>query len=513
MRWLGAFGSVVTACASTSAPPPTTAGRPTIVPPVHDDAALTSPPPPFTFVPDGAAVERYGEALPADATTGPGDDATVPATHAVADPRLARAAKQLAPLLDRGGPIELDVVAFVFAWNGIVEPPVVPIVSRGDSAAVMAAVGTLPETAHVGIAHRGDATLVLATDPAIAFAPFPRRITASGAITLSGTLDGRYADVGIQVNGGKHVHADVVPKRRGRVVTFEIPCQGLTGQADVRVLGIGTASATVIAKFPVWCGSEPPVSLVIDPLHDPRGDGDPDKAAHRVFELLQRDRAAAGMRVLAWDAGAAAAAKGHADQLASSESGGGDKAAAVKLPSTRVVENVGEGVSVDDAYARLMAAEQRHAAAMANDYTSAGVGVASANGRVFIAQIFVTALRTIDTEAAARDLEKRVVASSKLLTVEPKLARVARTLADARARGASDVDLQHILDTAYGPGYPKLWYTVTTTPDLASLDAKTLDHVSKVDHIGIAITQGVDPKLGKQLFTIITVVGKKTDNY
>jgi hypothetical protein len=257
--------------------------------------------------------------------------------------------------------------------------------------------------------------------------------------------------------------------------------------------------------------------VTIDPLHDASGDADPDRAAHRLFTLVQRERVTAGVPPLVWDDAVAATARQHAadlrTRLANDATGPADQGSPIAAASVR--ETMAVASSIDDAFARLMADPQRHAILMSPALTSSGVGVvASEDGQVYVAQIFVRTPSAVAAEAVARDLETRIHDADADIKVDRDLSAIARSIATATMAGLDNKKLDEILDTGLRrvkDRYVKLLTSVSTTVDLPSIDPITLVNAPQIDHVGIAVVQGHHPTLGDNTIWIFIVMARRND--
>ena len=136
-------------------------------------------------------------------------------------------------------------------------------------------------------------------------------------------------------------------------------------------------------------------------------EGDDRAAALRILELVNRDRAQAGLPALAdradgtavaaaWSASMAQAQRlSHSDDYFSRESH-------QRLNAKALGENVARNGSVDDAHARLMASPGHHANIMSTGYTVVGIAVyRDARGTYWVTQDFLLPKTAAPAPAAA----------------------------------------------------------------------------------------------------------------
>ena len=124
----------------------------------------------------------------------------------------------------------------------------------------------------------------------------------------------------------------------------------------------------------------------------------PSKAEKRIFELLNLEREDEGLKPLAWNQSAAAAARAHAKLLAENremshqfpgEPDLRERLTATTVRFTSAGENVAEADDPDEAHLALMDSPGHRANILGPDYTAVGVGVVERDGRLYVAQDFV----------------------------------------------------------------------------------------------------------------------------
>jgi len=497
MRW-----SVVVAIVGCAPPPPV------VVPPPPQPVFAK----PFVFTPEGEPL-RYGEPLPPPVTTS-FDDAVIAATKTTADPRLFRVCASLAAIHDH---LEASTVELAWNWNGVVEPPSKPIVVRDDDPQqAIAALGKVPPGSHIGIGHFDGTAVLVVTTPRVVMTPFARSAPIEGGFVIGGKLEQSAGQPQVQVQWDDQSVQRFEPTLKARAFQAPVGCQNRPGRARVSIIGLVGTKASLLARFPVWCGREPSRTATIDPLHDANDDRDPDRAAQRLFTLLQRERVTSGLPALVWDDHSAATARQHAADMRATlaNDGASGQFHHSQIVAASVLEYMAVGSTADDAFTKLMANSERRANAMSAAVTSAGIGVAIGDDRqIYVAQIFLRTPPTIVPEAVATDLENRIHDANPDILPEPQLTQAATDIAEAIGKGADDHGLKKLLQGAQQR--TKCWLEMSTseTVDLASVDPIKLVTIPKTDHIGIAVFQGHHPKLGDNAISIVIMMcrtGKKS---
>jgi len=504
MRW--SFAVAVVACAPVTPVAPVTP-RP--------EPKLVAFAPPVHIQPTDEPVARYGEPLPAPAMTEL-DTAVIAATHAIADPRLFRACKQLVSLVSNGA-IEPAALEFATTSAGVIEPIATPLVIHTtDPQAVIAALGTLPAGSHLGIAHNDDLVVVAVTTPGLTAAPFSRTAPIVGGFAIDAKqIDARYSHVDIDVAWDDHSSQQFSPEIASHAFATTIGCQNRSGRGRVVISGIDHATSIVLARFPIWCGLEAPHELVVDPLRDASGDLDRDKAAHRMFLLLQRDRVAAGLSALAWDDRAATDALHHAEDLREGvRAGAPPQFRKSSFGGKTVVSNMTRAATVDEAYAKMMAEPGRRANAMSVAMTAGGIGIAGDHDDLFVSEVFASLAPTRDTQAIADFFEKRIVTLRDNLKIDPWLSSVAKEIAETLRAGGDHYQLELVLHGRIGGKdspvhYTNHYFTVVTTLDPQKIEPLSLLNHEIFDHIGVGVVQGYSSKLGDNTLWIVSVFARR----
>jgi uncharacterized protein YkwD len=504
MRWPFLL---VAACTPVT-PPPTTVPKP--------EPKLVAFAQPVHLQPADEPVAQYAEPLPPPELTEL-DSAVIAATHAIADPRLFRACKQLVAAVSNDA-IEPAALDFATTSAGIIEPIAKPLVLHAaDPQTIAAALGTLHPGTHLGIAHgAGDLVVVAATTPEVTAAPFSRTAPISGGFAVAAKVDARYSHVEIDVAWDDHSSQHFSPEVAAHAFTTTLGCQNRSGRGQVVMSGIDHATSVVLARFPIWCGVEPPRELVIDPLRDASGDLDRDKAAHRMFLLLQRDRVAAGLPPLAWDDRAAADALHHAEDLRDAvRTGAAPQFRKSQFGGKTAVSNMTRAATVDDAYAKMMSDPGRRANAMSAEMTAGGVGIAGDHDDLYVSEVFASVAPTRDPQALADYFEKRILALRTDLASDPWLTSVAKEIAATLRAGGDHEQLELVLHGRIAgkddihAHYTNHYFTVVTTLDPQKVEPLSLLNHEIFDHIGVGVVTGYSPKLGDNTVWIVTVFGRR----
>ncbi len=552
MRWLIALYAVLSIAGSTacSGPPRKIGAEPSWRKATASEPRSLGA---VTFAPTTEPATRYNEPLQAPPHTPLGDAVTAAVTAVAtqarvpvpaADARLFRACNELAQIVPEEGVIGYSLVEFALQRNGIIEPSPHLLVVWGDVDAPEQIVDQLRPrlaeiladgaTARLGIGAvkrnpDGTGAIVFALQGSgVTTSPIPRSVPAGGAFKLDAIVDIRYHDPEVFVTRDDG-STERLALDLGRAGGFKstVACGNHTGKQQIEITASDTSGSTVLANFPVYCGTAPPPALIVEPTRDDGGVVDPTEAAHRLFALLNRDRKAAGLPALQWDDRVAKVAQGHSEEMRRTKvvahvspttGSAADRVRAAGIKTAVVLENVARAYGVGEAHAGLMNSPGHRANLMSATATHVGISVVlgddvSGRRELFVTQVFIRIPPKVDTGAAA-ELVRQRVESVRRVAVSARLSSTAQQLADGLAAGKSRDALwpaaRRQLDSL-GSIYARVGSVITAVSELDSLDGKQLVGDYKPDDIGIGIAQGMHPEIGEGAIWIVILMGERLD--
>ena len=506
-----------------------------------------------TFAPASEPARSYNEPLQAPPRTPLGDamrDAVrVAAAQAhipmpVADARLFRACAELAQIVPAEGVVSYSFVEFALQHNGIIEPSPHLLVVWGDVDAPGEVVDQLKPrlaeiladgaTARVGIGAvkrnaDGTGAIVFALQGSgVTTTPIPRALPKGGAFTLDAVVDSRYRDPEVFVT-----HDDGNTERlaieAGRSGAFKAPfaCGKRTGRQQVEISANDASGSTVLANFPVWCGTEPPPALTVEVTRDDGDVADAPEAERRLLALMNHDRMAMGLPALAWDDRVAAVARAHSEEMRRTKvvshvspttGSAADRVRAANIKTAVVLENVARAYGVGEAHAGLMNSPGHRANLMSSTATHVGIGVVlgdevSGRRELFVTQVFIRVPPKIDPGTVA-ELVRRRIAAVRPVAIDGQLASAAQGLAAGLAAGRSRDSLwpgvRRELDQL-GGRYARVGSVITAVAETDTLDGASLLGDYKPDDIGIGIAQGTHPEIGEGAIWIVVLMAERLD--
>jgi uncharacterized protein YkwD len=514
-------------------------------------SARVEPLKPVTFAPSGQAATRYNEPIQKARSSALGD-AVVVAVHEaaieaetqvpIADARLFRACEELAEIVPEEGIIAYSLVEFALQRNGIIEPSPHLLVVWGSIDSPKLIVDQLAPrlgeiladgaTARVGIgaAKRksdGSGAVVFALQGSgVSTTPVPRSVRAGGSFTLDAVVDVRYRnpEVFVTRNTGSTERLELKLGASGGFVA-QVPCGSFTGKQQVEITASDAQGSTVLANFPVWCGTEPPLSLTVEPSRDDDPVTDPVEAEKRLLALVNRDRQQHGLAALLWDDRVAEVARGHSTDMRRTKvvahispttGSAADRVRAAKIKTALVLENVARAYGLGEAHNGLMNSPGHRANITSSIATHVGIGVVfgdevSGRREIFITQVFTRIPPRVDVASAADSIRskietvKRVGANARLASISQQ---VADQLAAGKTREQAYGSIKRQID-ALGNTYTKVGSVITAAAELDSIDGKSLLGDARPDDIGVGIAQGNHPEIGEGAIWIVVLLATR----
>ena len=504
---------------------------------------------PVTFAPSSTPSGQYNEPAGKLAPSPLGDAAIaavrdaaaqVHVTAPIADPRLFAACNDLAAIVTDDGEIDYPLVEFALQRHGIIEPSphlmVVwgPIDETGEIMRQLApqlgpSLAAEPAARFgIGAVRRkpdGTGAVVFALQQSgLATAPMPRSLPAGGSFQIDAVIDAQYTgpEVFVTHDDGTTQQLAVQAGRSGGVKA-EVACGTHRGRQEIEIAASGATGPAVLANFPVWCGAEPPASVTLAAARDDTHLS-AQQAERQLFELVNRDRKAAGLPALVWDDRVAAVARAYSQEMrrthvvahVSPLSGSAaDRVRAAGIKTAVVLENVARAYAVEEAHQGLMNSPGHRENILSTAATHVGIGVAFGDevaGRreMLLTQVFIRIPPKVDPAAAVALVHRRLSAAHPV-GIDPTLQKVAQQLATGLAAGKTRDEMwpsaSKTLD-ALGAKYARVGSVVTAVADLSSVDGKELLGAYQPVDVGIGIAQGTHPEIGENAIWIVVLMAE-----
>ena len=202
-------------------------------------------------------------------------------------------------------------------------------------------------------------------------------------------------------------------------------------------------------------------------------------AAHRIFELTNRDRVTRGLRPLHWNESLAAAAQAHAERMAGERSleheyaGEGNVAARAAQAGAHfqaIAENIATAYSPDAIEEAWMHSTPHRTNILDPQMNALGVGVVSRGGNLFAVEDFASASEALSPE----QVESRVGALLRRENIEPSGRHEAAVMACSSNSG-------------YPTGETGRLVIRFDTPDLSQLPGGVVSQIHSGDYRRAAV--------------------------
>jgi uncharacterized protein YkwD len=543
LAWLVGCGGAVGNPSWRAGPAPAETFQPSreLVPaqppaPRYNDRAAAGAAP---LVPDAQElVDRVAEAARASGLVAP-----------TVDPRLVAATSDLARLkLRPETPLPYPAIQFALTHHGIVEPvgylqkevaiggDVKPVILDLASRAADALRATPYARIGAGVAQDGkNVVVVIAMQPTtVTTEPIPRELPRGGACEVRGKLASPFADPEVYVTGQRGQVARLPLTHEGASgFRAEVRCGEGEGRLQVEIVGYAPGrEPTVLANFPVYCGTAAPQRLE---LADPGADaamasGDIESLAREGLALVNRDRAQNGLAPLAWDDRAAAVARAHAEEmrdknfvahLSPTTGTSADRVRRAGIATPLVLENVARAGSPAEVEQGLMDSPGHRANLLSRDATHVGIGVALTSfpgepRELYVTQLFLRINAVVDRAEARRRAVAAVLAARSAaglpeLTEDRDLDDIAAAHAEAlAARLQPQQELDRIAEQKLGQLPARFQAVRSVVVITANLDEPSKDAASDAAarRFGLGVAQGFHPDLGENAFYVVLLLAE-----
>jgi uncharacterized protein YkwD len=351
--------------------------------------------------------------------------------------------------------------------------------------------------------------------------PLPRKLPLGGQATLSGRVMGPLDNPRVAI-ADVAGHLDT-PKSSGKAFKAELKCGDKPGKIAVEIRAEEQGSETLPANFFVFCGEDPPASVAL-------GQGQQEQPAaleRKVFELINEERSAAGLKPLEWDDAVAGVARAVSESRRDAMKKGGSVSSdvvqrlkAVDVMSPLVLQNSAQARDARDAATRFMMSPAHRANYLSTEATHVGIGAAAMTDSAgkpsaVITELFVKELPPLDVAALREKLyaelaRKRSDARAAPLRKDAMLEEMAQRYATelAAARG----DLPKARDKELIAPLYKSYLTVNILGGAKNEPLEFAEEPGVLSNgklIGVGVAQGVHPVLGKNAVFVVVFIGTK----
>ncbi|MGE0548034.1 MAG: CAP domain-containing protein [Kofleriaceae bacterium] len=504
-----------------------------------------------TFAPVSEPATRYNEPLQAPPHTAFRDAAIAAVKQAAAkagvaapaaDARLFRACDELAEVVPDDGIISFRLVEFALQRNGVIEPSTYLFVNWGDLESpepifeqVKSRVATHLADATiarfgVGSAKRASsgkgAVVVSLLSSGVATSPIPRAVGVGESFLIDAVVDARFRDPALFVTRETGT-VERVPLKLGHAGALRstVPCGSHQGKQQVEITASDRNGSTVLANFPVWCGSTPPSSLTVTPSIDDTPLSHPVDVERRLLALINRDRHAANLPPLVWDERVAAVARAHSEEMKRTKlvahispttGAAADRVRAANIKTAVVMENIVHALGVGEAHQGLMNSPGHRANILASLATHVGVGVVfgdedSGRRELFVTQVFTRIPPKVEIVKATKFVLQQLTAVHPSVQETPRVSAIAQEMATALAQGKTREQVYPAVKRQIDAldAYSKVTSAITAVAQLEALDGGSLLGGLRPMHVGIGVAQGPEPTIGDNAIWVVLLFADK----
>ena len=355
--------------------------------------------------------------------------------------------------------------------------------------------------------------------------PVPRKLAPGQTVTMTG-----HALPAIKQPKAEVV--DVVGKLtksgepKGQDFSAELKCGDKPGKLLVQVIGDVEGSDTLLANFPVACGTEQPVAVKLPPAGGTAVD--PAQAEARLLELINKDRDSAGLKPLQSNQGLVDIARDISTRRAQGKgTSSSDLQAALKQKEIRapmLLESAAQVLGgADEAYDRFSESPSDRSNAMNPDMTEIGIGISKGpevGGKptIIATALYVKQLPPADPVAIKSKLydainKKRADAKAGEVTKDTMLADVAQKYADAAAASGGTVPKDKEAEIL-APLYKQSMSVnelggFTTGEEMALEIAEQPSITGNAKLVGVGVAVGNSPQFGKGAPFVMVLMGTR----
>ncbi len=444
------------------------------------------------------------------------------------DGRLSRACAQLAEIAPPAGALGDGVVEYARQRNGIAEPEPSLVVVRADPADPAAVAARLGERLTDEMFHGPAVRIGLGVAPgqgaraialliartSVALEPVPRAAPVGATLAVEAIVHERMRAPVLEVSrpdlerGGRAVTRPELSHGPGGRVSGRFAC-GEPGRLDVELAATGARGRVVLARFPVWCGAEPPARYIVAPPGAGDGIAGPAQAERRLVALVNRDRIEAGAAPLRSDPRLVAAARRRAAVLRDTRGNAPPLHDRDLEPGASASGAAGRGVA--ELYEALANEPRDRERMLSPELTHLGLGAAASAEFLFASLMYLAIPPPIDLEQGRRAIAARMTDGTDI-AVDAELAEIAQRFAERTSAGRAFEpiwrELKPLIDHA-GRHYKRIEYSVSRSRALEPARIQRLLAIHDIDDLGVGVAQADHAEHGRRTIWVVVFWGKR----
>ncbi len=359
--------------------------------------------------------------------------------------------------------------------------------------------------------------------------PFPRAVPPGASLELQGRLQDGFSAPTLVISYPDGSSYRSQPQA-GPELALPVPLRG-SGEHRIELLASSQLGETVVANFPLYVGVPPVTELQVQ-LEPPAGATlDAAQTEQRLLELINADRARAGLAALGLDPRLARVALAHSQDMqehgfightSKTTGDAGDRVKRAGIRTPLVLENIGRGYSPDEVHRGLMESPGHRENVLNPEATDVGFGVVISRedqrAAYLVTELFARFAHPIDVEQAPARLGEAVTrararrglpALERDVALDELCAQAAREFFMAQAHESIQEVVDHLNQRAARshPPYTRLGALMTLVSSLdeaATLDALQDPHARA---IGLGIAQGTRDDTLEHAIAVVVLIG------
>jgi uncharacterized protein YkwD len=372
--------------------------------------------------------------------------------------------------------------------------------------------------------HRKSKTVLVLQDPEIELDLLPHRMNLNSQASFTGHLLGDLVDPKALI--GDAAGGLVAPSFPGGK-TFQtiLRCGSRKGSIEIEIHGLENGADKVVTRFPVGCGIDLSTSVSLAPPQQRLTNVQ--EQERRIFEVINAERASAGLDPIAWDDAVAGVARtiseNRRDAARSQSAPSTDLVQLLKqarVPTRLVRLSPGRGPTPEDAHMQLSRSLDHRSNYINQDVTNAGIGIANATDDeghriAYLTEVFTKKLPRVDPEAVREELHSRIARKradgvARSMARDSQLEEVAQTYVRAlvASNGALSNTQSYILVRRLQRSYREINILSAAKADPLEM-VESPEIVGKADRLGIGVAEGAHPLLGNHAIYVVILLGTR----
>jgi len=354
--------------------------------------------------------------------------------------------------------------------------------------------------------------------------PVPRKLNPGQSATLSGTVAGKLSNPKVQFTDAVGQLQKGEPQA-GNAFKTDLKCGDRPGRILVQVTAEQEGADMLLATFPVGCGVDLPIAAAVGaPGARQAATTDPAAAEKQLAQVINQDRAGAGLQPLQVDEDLSKVARSLSEDRAKGKGATSEdvqrRLRELDISAPMILVSESQAFGAEDAHTRFSNSPQDRANAMSPEMTQVGIGVAPAapvNNRpmVIVTELFLTQLPPPNAEEVKANLyeaisRRRADARAGALVKDPQLEEIAQAYATQMAKDKGKIAKEKLAEIE-----APLYKSFATVNELGGVKADPLEFaeepgvIGDAKLVGVGVGIGSSPQFGKNSAYVVVLMGKK----